>query len=210
MEITWFGQSCFLIKTSKNKFILTDPFDEKIGYKAYTGPADVVTISHHHFDHDCTTKLSEGTKILDTPGEYNWEDIYIKGFPSYHDKQKGALRGKNTIFTIEADGLRICHLGDLGYVLTDEEIKALGKIDVLLIPVGGNFTIDGNEASELCLKMKSKIVIPMHFKTSLISLPIEGAEKFILRMKNGEKTYDNKISITEKPTGVNEVKILSI
>lgn len=210
MQITWFGQSCFLIKSYDGVVILTDPFDNKIGYKPYNGFADVVTISHHHFDHDYTKNLSEDTKIIDSTGVFNFQNVKIEGIPSYHDKVKGAARGNNTIFVFQVDNLRICHLGDLGYILNDDEINLLGDIDILLIPVGGNFTINAREAAELCRKLQSKIVIPMHYKTSLISLPLDGVDKFILEMKNGEKMIENKISILDKPSGVNEVKILNI
>lgn len=210
MQITWFGQSCFLIKSDDGVTILTDPFDSKLGYKPYTGFADIVTISHHHFDHDCTKNLSGATKIIDDTGSFNFKTIKIEGIPSYHDKVKGAARGKNTIYVFEIDNLKVCHLGDLGCILSDDEVKLLKDIDVLLIPVGGNFTIDGREAAKICSKIQSKIVIPMHYKTSLISFPFDGVDKFILEMKNGENIPDNKITISEKPNGVNQVKILNI
>lgn len=210
MNLTWFGQSCFLIETNENKKILTDPFDATLGYKQYNGAVDIVTISHHHFDHDFTKNLPDDTIILDKPGTYKYENIKITGFPSYHDKLKGAARGKNTIFILEIDNLRICHLGDLGYILSADEINSLGNIDVLLIPVGGNFTIDGSEASELCKKISSKIVVPMHYKTPLTSLPIDGVDKFILNMKNGEKLHESKLVIEENLSGTNKVIIPTI
>lgn len=210
MNLTWFGQSCFLIETDENKKILTDPFDETLGYKPYKGPVDIVTISHHHFDHDCTKNLPEDTIILDKTGTYKYENLEITGFPSYHDKHKGAARGKNTIFTFKIDNLKICHLGDLGYVLSQDEINSIGNIDVLLVPVGGNFTIDGDEAAELCKKINSKIVVPMHYKTPLTSLPIDGVDKFILNMKNGEKLHENKLVIEENLSKTNKVVIPTI
>lgn len=210
MNLTWFGQSCFLIETNESKKILTDPFDATLGYRPYKGAVDIVTISHHHFDHDCTQNLPDNTIILDKTGTYKYENIEITGFLSYHDKLKGAARGKNTIFIIKIDNLKICHLGDLGYILSEDEINSLGNIDVLLIPVGGNFTIDGNEAAELCKKINSKIVIPMHYKTPLTSLPIDGVDKFILNMKNGEKLHESKLVIEEHLSGTNKVIIPTI
>lgn len=205
MNLTWFGQSCFLIETDENKKILTDPFDETLGYKPYKGAADIITISHHHFDHDCIKNFPENIIIFDKPGTYKYENIEIVGFPSYHDDLKGAARGKNIIFTFKIDNIKICHLGDLGYILSEDEVNSLGNIDVLLVPVGGNFTIDGNEAAKLCMKINSKIVIPMHYKTPLISLPIDGIDKFILNMKNGEKLHESKLIIEKNLSGTNKV-----
>ncbi|WP_331000644.1 MBL fold metallo-hydrolase [Clostridium guangxiense] len=210
LNLTWFGQSCFLLESNNGKKILTDPFDTTLGYKSYSGAVDVVTISHHHFDHDYVKNLPENTIIFDKPGAYKYENIEIIGFPSYHDNLKGAARGKNTIFTFKMDNLKICHLGDLGYILSEDEINSLGNIDVLLIPVGGNFTIDGDEAAKLCKKINSKIVIPMHYKTPLTSLPIDGVDKFILNMKNGEKLHESKLVIKENLRGNNRVLIPTI
>ncbi|URZ05096.1 hypothetical protein CLROS_004200 [Clostridium felsineum] len=210
LKFTWYGQACFLIESKNNKKILLDPFDNSIGYSTFKGEADIVTISHHHFDHDYTDGITNSPKILDKPGEYRIDDITIKGIPSFHDNVKGAARGKNTIFLFNIDGLKICHLGDLGYILSDSEIKELGTIDVLMIPVGGNFTIDGKEAALLCKKINSSIVLPMHYKTSFTVMPIEGAEKFIMNMKNAEKLSSNVLTVNEKNSQKNQVKIFSI
>lgn len=210
MEITWLGHSSFLIKDSKNRLILTDPFNNQVGYETYKGYADFVTISHSHFDHAYTDEIKGNPKIINTPGNYNFDDLKIIGMSSYHDKQLGAVRGKNIIFIMEVDGYRICHLGDLGYILSDEEANSLRTIDVLLIPVGGNFTINGVEAKKLCDKINSHIIIPMHYKTPLLTLPIDGVESFISAIKNGERLQNNTLKLENKLTGNNEVKILTL
>jgi L-ascorbate metabolism protein UlaG (beta-lactamase superfamily) len=206
--ITWLGHSSFLIEDSKGRKILTDPFDESIGYKTFKGAVDLVTISHHHFDHDYTEKI-EYKNALDKAGFFNLCDISVTGIPSYHDKIKGAKRGENIIFIMDIDGYKICHLGDLGYVLSEKEILSLGHIDVLLIPIGGNYTINGKEASEVAKAIKSAIILPMHYKTPLLSFEIEGLEKFLTYMKNGEKIGSNKLIINGPLEDQNKVKILN-
>ncbi|AGK95335.1 MBL fold metallo-hydrolase [Clostridium pasteurianum] len=209
MEIAWLGHSSFLIKDSRNRLILTDPFNDQVGYETYKGNANFVTISHSHFDHAYTDEVKGNPKIINTPGNYNFDDLNIIGVNSYHDKQLGAVRGKNIIFIIEVDGYRICHLGDLGYILSDEEVTALGAIDVLLVPVGGNFTINGVEAKKLCEKINSHLIIPMHYKTPLLSFPIDGVENFISAIKNGERLQNNTLKLESKLTENNNVKILT-
>lgn len=208
MEITWLGHSSFLIEDSKGKKILTDPFDESLGYDIFSGNADIVTISHHHFDHDYIKNITKNVPVIDKPGFFNYCDIPITGITSYHDKMKGAKRGENNIFIFQVDEYRICHLGDLGYILSNNEISKLGQIDILLIPVGGNYTIDGSEAAALSKAIHSHIVIPMHYKTPELSFQLDGLEDFLINMKNGEKIASNKFTINSKFIEYNQVKIL--
>ncbi len=210
LKITWFGQSCFLIETDNNIKILLDPFDDSIGYTPFKGEADIVTVSHHHFDHDYTDCVTNSPAIIDKPGTYEIKNIKIKGLPSFHDNVKGAARGKNTIFLFDIDGTRICHLGDIGYILSSSEIESLGNIDILMIPVGGNFTIDGKEAAILCKKINSSIILPMHYKTTFTILPLEGAEKFIIEMQNAERLPSNVFTVDNNFDKKNKVKMLSL
>ena len=207
MEITWLGHSSFLLEDSKGRKVLTDPFDETVGYDTFKGDVDVVTISHHHFDHSYIENIKYKESI-DKVGFFYLCDIPITGIPSYHDKMLGAKRGENTIFIIEIDGYRICHLGDLGHTLSNEDIKQIGKIDLLLIPIGGNYTIDGKEAAEIAKAINSHIVLPMHYKTPLLSFQLEGLEDFLSYMKSGERIGGNKLSIEGPLEGFNKVAIL--
>ncbi|MFT5873949.1 MAG: L-ascorbate metabolism protein UlaG (beta-lactamase superfamily) [Clostridium sp.] len=209
MKITWLGHSCFLLENSNGRKLLTDPFDTTLGYERYKGSLDVVTISHQHFDHNYTKGLSGNYKIIDKISDFYECDIPIKGTPSYHDKDKGAKRGDNIIFTFRMDGYTLCHLGDLGHALSDEDIEAIGSVDILFIPVGGNYTIDGKEASEVTKKINPKIVIPMHYKTPLVSFPIDGVEKFLMYMKNASKIDSNTLIINDEIKESMSVKILN-
>ncbi|MGE5626769.1 MAG: MBL fold metallo-hydrolase [Solirubrobacterales bacterium] len=208
MKITWLGHSSFLIEDSDGRKILTDPFDESVGYEVFKGNTDIVTISHQHFDHNYIKNLPPNTKVIDKAGFFNIGDIPIEGFPSFHDKEEGAKRGENIIFVFEVDGYRVCHLGDLGYVLSKDEISKLGSIDVLLIPIGGNFTIDGAEAALLSKEIKSHIVIPMHYKTGSLNFTLEGLEKFLINMKNAYKTDACTLNMNGDLNEYNQVKIL--
>lgn len=208
MELTWLGHSSFLIEDSMGRKILTDPFDDTVGYPVFKGNVDFVTLSHQHFDHNYTKNLDSRVPIINKTGFFNIADIPVEGFPSYHDKSAGAKRGENIIFVYEVDGYRICHLGDLGHLLSKEEIENLGKIDILLIPIGGNFTIDGTEAAELSNAINSHLVLPMHYKTQALNFSLEGLEKFLINMKNGERTGSCTLSINGELKEYNSVKIL--
>lgn len=209
MEITWLGHSSFLIEDSKGRKILTDPFDETVGYALYRGKPDIITISHHHFDHDYVALMPQNVQKLDSPGVFNIDGIKITGISTFHDKSKGSKRGRNTIFIMEADGYRICHLGDLGYVLTPSEIESLGKIDVLMIPVGGVFTIDAAEAEALSKDIGSHIILPMHYKTPALNFELSGVEAFSSRMGDSEKIDSNKLTLQGVLKGSNQVKVLN-
>lgn len=183
MEITYLGQSSFKIKT-KDTIVVTDPYNsEMIGMKFTKTEADIVTISHHHADHDAIENVTDVKKIVDGPGEYEIKGVSIIGVASFHDDKKGAERGKNTIYVLEAENLRLLHLGDLGHKLTDEEVKEIGNIDIMFIPVGGFYTIDSKVAAEVVKQIGASIIIPMHFKPEGISNEIldklEPVENFI-------------------------------
>ena len=195
MLITWLGHSCFLIENSLDEKIILDPFNKSMGGNPYVGSADIITISHNHFDHNFTDFINTGATIIKTPCTYESDTIKIEGFPSYHDNAKGAKRGENIIFLIESDNFRLCHLGDLGHMLTDSEIDLIDNIDILFIPVDSNFTLNPNVASNLCNKINCKLIIPMHYKTSSIDYPVYGIEKFIALMKNAMNLKSNSLVI---------------
>ncbi|WMJ79826.1 MBL fold metallo-hydrolase [Clostridium sp. MB40-C1] len=208
MKITWLGHSSFLIEDSKGRKLLTDPFDESVGYKTFDEKVDLVSISHHHFDHDYIANLKGDPKIIDKIGLFNLCDIPLKGIPSFHDDVKGAKRGENIIFVFEIDEYKICHLGDLGHDLSQDCIDEIGDTDLLLIPVGGNYTLDGKTAAKVAKRINSKIVIPMHYKTPHLSFPLEGVENFIVNMGNCERIKNCSLIIDKNILDKNTVKIL--
>lgn len=165
MDITYLGHSSFKIK-GKTVALITDPFDPAmVGIKFPKNEADLVTVSHDHKDHNMVSLVGGVKRVIDKPGEYEIAGTSVIGIQSFHDDQKGAERGKNIIFVIEMDGLRLCHLGDLGHALSDETVAAIGDIDILFVPVGGTYTIDYKIASDVVNAIEPKVIIPMHYQT---------------------------------------------
>ena len=164
MDITFLGHSSFRLK-GRGASLVTDPFDPKMVGLKYSGvEADIVTISHNHNDHNQASLVKNSKKVVVGPGEYEIMGISILGFASYHDADKGTKRGPNTIYVFEMDDLRLCHLGDLGHELSEDLVEALGDIDILFIPVGGEFTIGAESAVKVVQAVEPSIVIPMHYQ----------------------------------------------
>ena len=213
MIIQWIGHSCFKIQTKNNGnevTIVTDPYDEATGLKMPKIQADIVTVSHNHHDHNNIDAIKGDPFIISTPGEYETKEILFYGIPSYHDDKKGAERGNNTIYKLVSEEVHIAHLGDLGQVLTDEQIERIGSVDVLMIPIGGNYTIDYKKAIEIISQLEPRIVIPMHYKYNGLKEDISTADEFI---KNcglpSEKMDKFKIVKKDLPPDTTKLIILS-
>ncbi|MDD3296271.1 MAG: MBL fold metallo-hydrolase [Candidatus Omnitrophica bacterium] len=181
MRISWMGHSCFLIETKSGFKVITDPYESgsyggALRYKPVNVRPDIVTISHSHLDH-CYIENFKCLCIINSAGINNIENIKVEGIDSYHDKVCGRQRGKNIIFVIEAEGLKIAHFGDLGTL--DLDYSRLKGIDVAFVPVGGTFTIDAPEAVKLIENISPRISIPMHYKTPEIDFDISGVEEFL-------------------------------
>jgi L-ascorbate metabolism protein UlaG (beta-lactamase superfamily) len=142
----------------------------------------VVTISHEHPGHNNRVGFRGGPRFFDGPGEYEVKDVFITGITTYHDGRSGSVRGRNTVFVFEFDGVTICHLGDLGHVPTQSQVEALSAVDVLLIPVGGGHTIDASKASEVISLIEPRLVVPMHYKTKVEKANLETVTKFLKEM----------------------------
>lgn len=183
MKIRWFGHACFAIYTN-GKTIITDPFNHEVGYPLPNLPADFATISHQHFDHNALGVVPGNPVAVQKEGRQIYENIEFIGVSSFHDKFSGEQRGSNIIFIIEAEGMRICHLGDLGHILDQEQIKKIGRVDILFVPVGGYYTIGPDEALQVTTLLKPKYLIPMHYKTDYIDFPISTADDFLKHCRN--------------------------
>ncbi len=164
--------------------IITDPYAlrETLTYGEIKESADIVTVSHEHTDHNNVAVVQGNPEIV--RGTAKVKGIEFKGIPCYHDDGKGQQRGNNTILCFEVDGIRVCHLGDLGHQLNDKQVAELGGVDILLIPVGGSYTIDAKIASQVCDKLKPKVIIPMHFRNDKCAFPIAGVDEFLKGKKN--------------------------
>ncbi len=167
MEIKYLGHASFLIKTKTSKLV-TDPYDSNmVGLKFPRTEADIVTVSHQHGDHNAYQQIvgvgGVAPLVIDMPGEFEKMQMRIFGFKSFHDDVQGAQRGENNLYKIEAEGVSILHCGDLGIIPDDSFLDAIGDVDILMVPVGGFYTIDSEKAVELVKKVEPAIVIPMHF-----------------------------------------------
>ena len=178
MKIQYLGHSCFYLESSAGVSVLTDPYT-KVGYELPRGlQADIVLTSHGHFDHNYVQAVSTDC-IVKELGATERFGMQIIGIDSFHDPLMGGLRGKNLIFKLDIDGITVCHLGDLGEPCSAELLEKIGKVDVLLIPVGGTYTIDATQAYEYAQKIAPKVVIPMHYKLQDGALDITSADEFL-------------------------------
>ena len=169
MIIKWLGHASFLLESAGIK-LLTDPFNAKIGYQPCKEKVDIVTVSHEHWDHNAVDTLSGNPRVIRATGLSTIDGINILGISSFHDKKQGRERGLNTIFKMSSENLDILHLGDLGHVLSDRQIVEIGNVDIILVPVGGRYTVDAEAACEIVEQLQPNIIIPMHFLTADVSL----------------------------------------
>jgi len=195
MEITWLGHSCFLIR-GKEKTIITDPCHPDLGYRLGEPQADIVTLSHFHPGHNYIEGVADDPKQIKSPGEYEIGGIFITGIPTFHDDKKGELRGKNTTYIIEMDGITLCHLGDLGHPLGPNLVEELGDVDILFLPVGEISTIPVDTAVEIVRQLEPPIVIPMHYKTEAFNGEFSPVDKFLDKMRIRELEARPNLSIT--------------
>ncbi len=196
MEITWLGHACFRLK-GKDSAVVMDPCPRSTGYKIGRQQAQVVTISHHHETHSYLDAVSGAPKVLDAPGEYEIGGVLLTGVRTYHDAKRGGERGANTAFVVEMDEVRVCHLGDIGHVPTEEQVERLSDIDVLLIPVGGDSTIDAATAAEIVSQLEPKVVVPMHYATDATGLTaLAPVDVFVKQMGISAPAAQPKLNLT--------------
>lgn len=179
MVITWYGQSCFKIQSGPLTVIL-DPFNKSIGLTPPKIEADLVLVTHDHSDHNNLSTIKGAPFVVDGPGEYEYRGVRIKGIAAYHDNSEGSDRGLNTIYTIIMEGISIVHLGDIGQEkLTDSQLENMGSIDVLMVPVGGVYTIEAASALEIANQIEPHIVVPMHYKVNGLKVKLAAVDEFL-------------------------------
>jgi len=209
MKIKWYGHAAFKITTDKGVRIIIDPYESgsfggALAYGKITDEADIVLISHDHDDHNYTKDIKGKFTQIKKAGSHNVKDIKIKAIPTHHDPSKGKERGDNLVFVIEADGLTLAHMGDLGHMLEKGTVGEIGKVDVLLLPVGGTYTVDAGEATRVVHDIKPAIIIPMHFKTEKCDFPIAKVEEFTagkagVKAVNSSEIEVNKTGLPAEP-----------
>ncbi len=212
MKIRWNGHSSFSVFSEDGKCIVIDPYRQgsfggAIGYHAIDSVPDVVLVTHDHQDHNYTDQFEGDFEILRDAGQA--KGFTFEAFDAFHDPHKGSDRGKVKMFKFDVDGVKVCHVGDLGQVLSDEEIAKLGDVDVLMVPVGGFYTIDFNEATDLVERLRPKIAIPMHYKTERCGFDIAGVEEFLKGKDNAKVLKTDEIELfADKLPGETEILVL--
>lgn len=198
LQLRWHGHACWEI--TNDITLVTDPHDGKsIGIPAPSVTGDIILVSHDHYDHNSVKSVEkEDSKVITDDRKRSISDIEIKGIESFHDEKQGAKRGKNIIFHFTIDGIKFCHLGDLGHDIDDETVSKIGEVDILFIPVGGTFTVDDRQAWKVIKKIKPKIIVPMHYKIGGLSLPIAGIDPFLEQSKYKVNHVGNEIDIEKE------------
>jgi L-ascorbate metabolism protein UlaG (beta-lactamase superfamily) len=201
MKIKYYGHAAFCLTTDKGTRIITDPYESggfggALSYGKITEAADIVLTTHDHADHNYTGDIKGPFTHIRTAGSHTAKDVTVRGIPCFHDPSKGNERGNNLIFIVEADGLKVAHLGDLGHTLDKSLSDQIGTVDVLFMPVGGFFTIDAQEADQVQHTLKPSLTIPMHFKTDKVEFPIAPVTEFT-KGKKGVRFADvSEIEVT--------------
>lgn len=209
MIFTCIGHAKFLIELENGMRIVTDPYDNTCGYPVTPVAADVVLVSHGHHDHSAVETIPGTPRVIDKAGEYDLGDgVTVVAIEAFHDEAQGTKRGRTLLFSIRAEGLNAVHLGDLGHIPNATQIDALGPADVLMIPVGGFYTIDAAAAKETAALLGARIILPMHYKTSAnVDWPIAPVEAFtglydtpaeeldLLRVASGDMMCQPKIAV---------------
>ena len=204
MDISWLGHSCFKIRGTQAT-VITDPYSPDLGYSLGKPAARIVTVSHQHPGHSYVQGVGGDPRPVKGPGEYEISGVLIIGLATFHDGEKGSQRGKNTVYLIEIDEVSVCHLGDLGHVLTTEQVEELENVDVLLLPVGGISTINAPMAAEVVRQLEPKVVVPMHYQTEALKRNLEPVGRFLKEMGVKEISSRPKLSFTKAnlPLGTN-------
>jgi len=213
MQIIWKGHACFKAivqrKKAENIEIVFDPFDEEVGLRLSSLSADILLLSHLHYDHNNLKAVKDGYFLIDGPGEYEIKNVFVRGISAFHDNEKGKQRGNITIYTVEAEQIRLCHLGDIGQEeLTSEQLEEIGDIDVLMIPVGGKYTIDGLQAAKIVNQIEPKIVIPMHYQIPKLKIKLDKVGDFLKAMGVSEIEPQEKLTIKKNDLLKEELEVV--
>lgn len=205
MDLTYFGHATFLASAADGTTILIDPFNPEVGYPMPEVRPTAVTLSHEHSDHNYVKMAQGSPKVIRglQQGGSDWNkvdervgQVHVRTVPTFHDKSRGGERGRNAVFIFETEGLRVVHLGDLGHTLDPGQVESIGQPDVLMIPVGGHFTIGPSEADEVVRSLNARLVLPMHYKTAVNQgWPIATVDEFV-GGKEGVRRQGNTVNLS--------------
>ncbi len=208
MVITWYGQSCFKVQSGELVLAL-DPFNKELGLTPPRFRADIVVVTHEHWDHNNADSIPEGAFVVRGPGEYEVKGVTISGIPTYHDNVGGKERGQNTVYRIEMEDMRVCHMGDFGEEkMRPETLEVLGEVDILLIPVGGTYTIDAETAAEVVNAIEPKVVIPMHYAIPGIKPKLGDVSLFLKEMGAKAVEAQDRFTIKKKELAAEKTEVV--
>ena len=197
MDIDWYGHSCFRLR-ERNIAIITDPYSKSIGYSLPRLRADVVTVSHDAPGHANADAIKGDPKVVNRPGEYEIKSVFVTGLQTCCGSRSGDERSEdNTVFTFEFGGLTICHLGDLSKTLTQSQVESLPSVDILLTPVGGGGGLDADKASQMISMLEPRIVIPMHYHTTGLTVELEPLDKFLKTMGVTDQAPQESLRVSQ-------------
>lgn len=202
MKLEYIGHACFRLELDNGFAWVTDPYDGSIGLGRPSVSATVTTLSHGHFDHNCVKALDGAGRLLASAGEYEEQGVRFTLIHCYHDEERGARRGENLITVCEAEGVRLCHMGDIGHQPDAELLKQIGRIDILMLPVGGTYTLDGAGAAKAAAAIAARTVVPMHFNVPRLKLDIAGPEAFLEAMGGAYARAGSVLDVKSAPAGV--------
>jgi L-ascorbate metabolism protein UlaG (beta-lactamase superfamily) len=205
LDVTWLGHGCFRLR-GRGAAVVTDPYPPSIVLKLQRLDADLVTVSHEHENHNYTQVMRDAYEIRG-PGEYEVAGVSVIGVPTFHDAEKGAKHGRNTVYLIEIDDVRVCHLGDLGHRLDDAEAEAIASPDVLLVPVGGHTAINAAQAAEVVRQLEPRFVVPMHYAIPGLKLQLDPLDRFLKEMAVTSAEPQPKLSV-QASSGEYETKVV--
>ena len=207
MDVTWLGHGCFRLR-GKNAAVVTDPYPPSIGLRLPKQDAEVLTISHEHENHAYAQAVRDGAYEIHGPGEYEIAGVSVVGVPTYHDAEKGKKEGRNTVYLIEIDDVRICHLGDLGHKLDDAEAESVASPDVLLVPVGGHTTMNAAQAAEVVRQLEPRYVVPMHYAIPGLKLQLDPIDRFLKEMGVTSSEAQPKLTVQKSSVAEYETKVV--
>lgn len=203
MKIRFLGHAAFFITTAGGTRIVIDPYQPgglrgAIKHGPLQEPADIVVISHDHADHNYVKMVPGSPTVVKAPGDQTYGGVAFRAVTTYHDRSRGAERGENVIRVIETDGLAVCHLGDLGCPLAPEDVTAIGSVNILMVPVGGTFTIDAKVATQVVNRLHPNIAIPMHYRTPKVDFEIAPVDDFLAGKERVRQVGGSEIEITKE------------
>ena len=194
MDLTWLGHGCFRLR-GRAAAVVTDPYPPALGPRLPKLEADVVTVSHEHPNHSYRQAVGKDPYVVDGPGEYEVAGVTVEGLATFHDAKQGEVHGRNTVYLIDLDDVRVCHLGDLGHALAADMLEAIGNVDVLLVPVGGGSTLDAAGAAEVVRQVEPRLVVPMHYSLPVLKTELAPVERFLKEMGIAEAEPQGRLSV---------------